>query len=1034
MRKIILISTFLVLSNVWEYVVFGQQPAAHQKDRALVHYSLKHWTTEKGLPSSQLLDICQTPDGYLWMSSYLGVIRFDGFSFTVFNEGNTPAFESNSFMGVHVAADSTLWVYSPNVGLYTYRKGTFHKYEDDHGSGFIKYPEQSSSIWALRLGYEPFYYSHNTLSFPGTDTIISSIQLNQAIEGTDGTIYLGTSKGLFSLKDGKLQHFDKGDGLKNEFVISLWLDKKSDLLWLGTQSGLFYFDGKTFEEEPKCRSLDIKELLGDDHGNVWMGTKSGLYRISKSKQVERLSTENGLSHNHIPIIFIDEEDNIWLLPLKGGLTRIKDNKFIVYDEGVGLDAEVINTVCETEAGVFLTGSDEGIIHRLEGNTVTHLETEHSLEDTRIRHIMQDSKGKLWISTYGGLLTRDASGKEMWFSPENGFPTSLIRLAYEDSEGVVWIGTRDVGIIRMFPHGEYEVIDRKKGMDANLIMSFEETKDGHMLVGTSGAGLHVLRDGEVIKRFGLEEGLTGTVVFNTLTDDSGIIWVACNSGLSRIEDGVITAYDLEKGVTLDSPYDIIEDHLGNFWIPSPAGLIRVKKAAMNRFAQEQGYPPEMEIFDKYDGIPFEGINPVAQSLKTDENLIWIPTLNGLLSVDPANIPLNTTPPHVHIQQLFTEHDTIDSNGDVLIKASAQRLTINYTAICLQAPETVKFRYKLEGYDVNWTETGSNIRSVSYTNLPAGDYTFRVTASNNDGIWNEEGDKLAFKVAPYWFETWVFRITALLILLILIYTIYKVRIVRLNRQKAALERTIAARTTEIRKQNNELKELNITKDKFFNIIAHDLRNPFNAIRGLAEILQEKLKDYEDEELDRLAAALRSSGDEAYKLLDNLLNWARAQTGRMEYEPERFELTKLVDNVLELKNNTAREKEILINLEIPDGLKVYADKNMLEAVIRNLLSNAIKFSYRGREIYLRAMEREKDVLVWVSDEGIGMSQGTIENIFSIDEKTTTPGTEDEIGTGLGLLLCKEFITTHKGRIWAESEIGKGSAFYFTLPKNLD
>jgi len=238
--------------------------------------------------------------------------------------------------------------------------------------------------------------------------------------------------------------------------------------------------------------------------------------------------------------------------------------------------------------------------------------------------------------------------------------------------------------------------------------------------------------------------------------------------------------------------------------------------------------------------------------------------------------------------------------------------------------------------------------------------------------------------------------------------------------------------LRKSEAELRETNAAKDKFFSIISHDLKNPFNSILGLSNLLVEQIKEKDYEGIEEYAGIIQKSSTRVYELLMNLLEWSRSQTGRMEFSPEYIELAALINEIVELLSDSAQQKSITIIKEFPGNMIVFADHAMISTILRNLISNAIKFTRLGGQIVISADKKPDELTVSISDNGIGIKKEAIGKLFRIDENLSTVGTKNEKGTGLGLILCKEFIEKHGGKIWVESEVGKGSTFYFTIPKN--
>jgi len=238
-----------------------------------------------------------------------------------------------------------------------------------------------------------------------------------------------------------------------------------------------------------------------------------------------------------------------------------------------------------------------------------------------------------------------------------------------------------------------------------------------------------------------------------------------------------------------------------------------------------------------------------------------------------------------------------------------------------------------------------------------------------------------------------------------------------------------------QQNEarLRELNATKDKFFSIIAHDLKNPFNSIMGFCDLLIEKIDDQDYKGIEEFAEIIQKSSHHAMNLLMNLLEWSRSQTGSMDFSPKRIDIVELIYEVSDLLNYSALKKSINISKELPQNATVLADKAMISTILRNLISNAIKFTNQGGKIIISAEQKQDELLVTINDNGVGIKKADFEKLFRIDESYSTKGTQNEQGTGIGLILCKEFISKHNGKIWIESELGKGSTFYFTIPLKL-
>ncbi len=375
--------------------------------------------------------------------------------------------------------------------------------------------------------------------------------------------------------------------------------------------------------------------------------------------------------------------------------------------------------------------------------------------------------------------------------------------------------------------------------------------------------------------------------------------------------------------------------------------------------------------------------------------------------------------------------------------------------------------LRGYDKDWIYTDATNRQAKYTNLNGGDYTFLVKATNSDGYWTEKPLKVAIEVHPPFYKTSTFYIVLIVIFLSLVYLVFQWRLANEVRQKQLLEKIVVERTKEISDKNLQLEQIasdlkesnalleehqqfieeqseelasqhdelalsNATKDKLFSLVAHDLKNPFNVILGYSELLLANFAKWNSDKILYIISLLRETSENAYTLLENLLYWSRSQSGNLNYNPGPYKAAEILQKMVTELNSAAHKKEINLISEVSDpGLTVNADMNMLTAILRNLITNAIKFSNKGDKIRLTVKKYSKNFAVFeVKDQGVGIKPEDAENLFEFNKSRTTIGTEGEKGTGLGLVLCKDFVRYHKGKIWIKSKPGTETAFFFTIP----
>jgi len=1066
MRNSLVILLFLLVSGAG----FGQKPTYYlDPEKNLSQYNFSHWTTENGLPSNSLLHLYQTHDGYLWISGYSGLIRFDGNRFTIFNTANTSVFQSNVIRNLGEDSRENLWMTTQGSGLVSYKNGKFTAYGAELNMLHLYRAlliDDKDRIWSASPGHGWFYFENGKFHFLDYKKSLANVEVRSIVQSSNGTIWFATlGEGLFKYENGMLSSVDLPDYLKNEWLYSLYIENDHKV-WIGTSSGIFFYDGFKFQRVFPEITSTVNDILKDRFGNLWIGTINGLYRQNViTDKLEFLTTESGLSNNFIIDFLFDFEGNFWMTQYKGGLTRIRDGKFTNYSYAGGLPEKVVNTIGEIGPSTYLVGFDNGSLVKIENGNIKPFKTKTNLAGDRIRHIMVDSRKNIWISTYTGLLKIEPGGNEFLYSERNGFLSSKIRLTYEDSEGNIWIGTRNSGVIRMDKDRNVRVFDATNGLNSNLIMSIKEDGNGNIWVGTSEGigGLNRISSNGEVKKFGSSDGFYSDIVFNINIDQEGMIWLATNNGLWLLRQNHFFCITSKNGLLDNSPYDVVEDSYGFLWLPFSEGIMKVSKKELVEFSEGKISMVKCSLLNKYDGMKQSECNPTAQSLKCHDGKIFFPTLDGIAEIDPVNVMYNNYIPPVVVENLKVDNRYADVWNEHVFKPGNLRYTFGYTALCLYEADKVKFKYRLEGLETEWTET-ENIRSVSYTNLPHGNYKFQVIACNNDQIWNDKGTEYAFTIKPRFTDTIWFYLIVIVLFLVITYVFYRLRLQQLQEQKNELEKIVQMRTREIllkneelktqkdeieqkseillkqkneiekqaellEEQKEELKQMNASKDKLFSIISHDLRSPLGNIKNMIDLLTVHPERFDAEKRNKIFETFSEITKSTFYLIDNLLNWTRSQRGLIVYEPQLFLVAPVVDEVMNLLKPTYEKKRITVVNKIEDSTLAFGDVNMVRTIFRNLISNAIKFTNFEGEVVVFSRSEKEMVEFGVKDNGMGISEENLRNLINSKEITTTFGTDREQGSGLGLLLCRDFIEKNGGIFRAESKLNEGSTFYFSL-----
>ena len=623
---------------------------------------------------------------------------------------------------------------------------------------------------------------------------------------------------------------------------------------------------------------------------------------------------------------------------------------------------------------------------------------------RIYTIIRGSDNSYWIGTQAGLyrIYPDRSGYEVFTAESTAghrIGANLIYCLCEDHEGTIWIAT--INGIDVFNPKTYRMT------------SFRKT--------------------------GAANSLCDNFVISLCEDHRGDMWIGTGSYVNKFNrrDSTFTWYSKEQGIPNNNIFEILEDNTNTLWFATGGGLCRFEPATGT-----------FRNYDVEDGLQSLEFN-LRACYKSPDGELFFGGMNGFNSFYPGKLKDNPNIPGIVITDCYKttkegrEYLAPRADGTLVLEHSDQVFTIEFVALEFTNPDKNQYAYMLEGGSGDWVNIG-NRRFVPFSNLPPGEYTFRVKGSNNDGRWNDTGSTMKILILPPWWRSWWTWTAYILIALGVVLIVIRIRERNHVRERNLLEEKVHERTLQIEHKNAEilhknetlnqlnaeLKALNETKDKFFSIIAHDLRNPFNSIIGLTDIVLGNLDGTGQEKTRKHLTDIREASRHAFDLLQNLLIWARSQTGNMEFEPTGFDLTERIEENIMLVQGQATRKNIDVVSVQNEPLNITGDIRMINTILRNLLTNAIKFTNRDGKVSVMTERSGGTVRISVCDNGVGMTPEIMNRIFRIDSKYTHKGTEQERGTGLGLILCKEFAEKHGGNISVSSEPGRGSCFTVDLP----
>jgi len=744
----------------------GTRTPALDPARHLKEFGHQAWLTENGLPQNTVQAIVQTQDGYLWIGTQEGLARFDGLNFTVFDKENTPAFKSNDIRFLVEDRQGRLWI-STSYGLVCRHNGEFKSFTvneglPDNSIGPVV-EDTSGKIWIGTAGGLTRFENGNFKTFTAEQGLSRNV-IQTLCARADGSVLVGTSAGIQSLRDDHFSSFKLPDyvSLANITAIAETEDRG---LWFGTLDGLVRVVGSG--SAPLTLSNNrVSALRVDRADTLWVATPSGVVRVVNGA-TETLTTAEGLSSNLVLSIYEDREGSIWIGTEAGGLNLLKSKKFNTYSTKDGLPNDLVKAIYQDVQGGIWIGSNGGGLTLFKNGAFTTWTTRDGLSSDVVLSLAGDANGTIWIGTPDGL-NRFKDGKFQTFTFAEGLSNDLVRSVLVDRNGTLWVGTRDG--LNSFRDNEFTTYTTHDGLANNFIGAIFEDSQRNLWVGTLG-GLNKIRDGK-FQTFTTKDGLSSNTVISLYEDDSGDLWIGTNGGgLNKFHEGKFVSFTN----TPDVIYRILEDQQRNLWCSSNKGIFRVNKTQLDNPVFYG--PADGTLTRECSG----GGHPAGW--KTSDGRIWFATIKGLAVIDPENIPLNTSPPPIAIEQLFVDNQSIPLTQKVTLSPGIARLDFYYTALSFIAPENVRFKYRLEGFDDNWIDGGGR-RVASYTNLRPGNYKFRVIAANNDGVWNESGAALDFYLQPRFYQTYWFYLLCVVLLALTAWQLYRLRVRRMALQFRAV----------------------------------------------------------------------------------------------------------------------------------------------------------------------------------------------------------------------------------------------------------
>jgi signal transduction histidine kinase/ligand-binding sensor domain-containing protein len=765
-------------------------------------YSHRAWTVREGFFKGHVGSIAQTPDGYIWLGTNIGLVRFDGVKIVDWQPPQGQQLPSNGVMSLLASRDGTLWIGTEN-GLASFKNGKLTQYREtaDHWI-FAIVEDREGTVWASA--------SNITL---GKICAIRNDRMTCAGEGTigrgafnlyvdsKGTLWAGVKDGLWRWSPSPPRFYPlpgEPDGIQG-------LGETEDgTLLVAWNGALHRFRAGKTEPYPLpgiTSPIQVRRILRDHDGGLWLGTTThGLLHLH-SGRTDAFTQADGLSGDATGKPLEDREGNIWLTT-SNGLDRFRNFVVPTLTTKQGLSHDVVSAVVADKGGSLWFSTWAGLNRWRDGNFETYSVGRTENINELPASLFQDRSGRIWVAKVAGFGYLE--GRR--FVPLRGLPQrGLVVAITQDRAGDLWLANEHLGLFHVQPGNAVHQITWETLGHKEYASVLAADPRGGLWIGFFRGGIAYLENGQVRASYSSADGLGAGRVSGLHFDSDGALWISTEAGgLSRLKDGRITRLNSKNGLPCDLVSWVTEDDDHAFWLYTACGLIRITRPELDAWTtavdQNKDTKPVIQttVFDSFDGVRSFSVGGhfSPQVAKTSDGRIWFLPSDGVSIVDPHNLDFNKLPPPVHIEQITADHKTYEAtppaNGKLRLPPRVRDLEIDYTALSLAAPEKIRFRYKLEGLDGDWQDVG-NRRQAFYTNLAPRNYRFRVMACNNSGVWNEAGTFLDFSVAPAYYQTLWFRLSCAFVFLALLAGLYRLRVRQLAGQfNLRLEERVNERT--------------------------------------------------------------------------------------------------------------------------------------------------------------------------------------------------------------------------------------------------
>ena len=1058
-RRTSLVAAVCLVAALWSEPASALDPHVR-----LTQYATLSFQIEQGLPQNSVQALVHSRDGYLWLGTQAGLVRFDGVHLAIFDRASQPEFKSEFIRALAEDSDGRLWI-ATDAGLLSY-KGKFLPFSD---AGRLP----SQQIRSLLVATDGTLWVGTTAGVsrvkdgrllqpvvvPGTEKT-APVRMVQA---RDGSIWLCATSGLQHIVGTGVQSYTIADGLPDDTVYAVQEDHEG-AIWIGTSRGLARLRGGVIERVPMPVDDSVHAVFEDREGAIWLGLeRRGIVRFHDGKS-EVYGAAEGLAGNYVLDFIEDKPGNVWVALFDSGLTCLRQTPFSGFGTREGLPSNDVQTILQTRSGEIWLGTNTSGVTRLADGSATSYSVKQGLPDEVVMTLAEDRDGSVWIGTRRGLC-RFSRGKVVPVPDPDRLLYGGLRSLLQSPDGTLWIGTSEAGLV-VLENGKLRAFPTRGDPMPRGIKALLMSRSGVLWLATD-VGLTSIRNSHA-KTYTTTDGLGENNVLSLYEDRDGVLWVGTfGGGVSRFKDGIATISQ-QHGLYDNSAFAILEDDNGYLWMSSNRGIFKALKSDMNLVAAGRATHVQSVGYAVADGLRGTegngGTQPAAW--KMTDGRLWFAGIRGAAIVDPRTVAVPT--PTVLIERMVygmmngrTEVSLADERID--LDAGTGDVSIDYTAPDYHAPQSLEFRYRLDPFDPDW-ENPLGRRSAFYTRVPPGEYVFRVEARNKGGSWSPVQATLKFRIRPHYYQAnWFYALCTLMVALAGT-SAYGMRVRGMKAREKTLARLVDARTSELlaeveaRRQaqtrlEREIAEreqvqaelaramgraeaANQAKGMFLANMSHEIRTPMNGILGMTELLLDSPMTSDQREH---LGMVRSSATSLLSVINDVLDFSKIDAGRMELEAIPFNVREFVRETVPPFTALAADRGLELRWSVDSAVptSVVGDPGRLRQVIVNLMGNAIKFTESGSVALtidkVRIDAHAAMLSVQVHDTGIGIPAEKLTAVFEPFTQADGSMTRRYGGTGLGLTITAQLVRLMGGEINVQSEVGRGTTFAFTVKMGL-